>query len=165
MSLFFKRLICSSLLSFMVTHTLFADEMQKPKTNTEQSVIILNTKDIKWGAANILRGEERANLQGDSSKAEIYTYRAKFRPNSKIPPHWNDKDTFITVISGSADLGLVDTVDMSKSTRLTAGAFVAIPAKTHFWISYPEETVIQFNAMGPFGVHFINPNDDPRNKK
>jgi hypothetical protein len=42
------------------------------------------------------------------------------------------------------------------------GTFIQIPTgEAHFaWTE--EETVVQINAMGPFGIEYVDPKDDPR---
>ena len=45
---------------------------------------------------------------------------------------------------------------------LPAGSFVQISVgQAHFaWTE--EETVVQINGMGPFGIEYVDPKDDPR---
>ena len=68
------------------------------------------------------------------------------------------------MISGTFRIGMGETVDPSKAKALPAGGFFAFPpGMTHF-ASTDEETVVQLNSIGPWGLNYVNPKDDPRQK-
>jgi hypothetical protein len=55
-----------------------------------------------------------------------------------------------------------DAADRSKVKPLPAGGFFAFaPGMTHFAYT-DEETVVQLNSTGPWGLNYVNPQDDPR---
>jgi hypothetical protein len=69
------------------------------------------------------------------------------------------------VISGMFRLGTGEKADKSKSQALPAGSFFALaPGMAHFAYA-DEDTVIQLNSTGPWGLTYVNPQDDPRNTK
>jgi hypothetical protein len=45
---------------------------------------------------------------------------------------------------------------------LPEGSFVRIPADEAHFAWTDRETVVQINGMGPFGVEYVNAEDDPR---
>jgi hypothetical protein len=47
---------------------------------------------------------------------------------------------------------------------LPAGSFFALPPDTAHYAFIDQETVIQLSSVGPWGLTYINPNDDPRSK-
>jgi hypothetical protein len=54
--------------------------------------------------------------------------------------------------------------DHDKAQVLPAGSFFALsPGSAHYFFA-DEDTVIQFNSTGPWGINYINPKDDPRPK-
>ena len=57
-----------------------------------------------------------------------------------------------------------ETLDRAAAPLLRAGGFVRIPVgEAHFaWTE--EETIVQLNGLGPFGIEYLKPEDDPRNK-
>jgi hypothetical protein len=57
-----------------------------------------------------------------------------------------------------------ETADPRKAQRLPAGGFHALPPGMPHYVFMEEETVIQINTKGPWGLTYINPKDDPRQK-
>ena len=49
--------------------------------------------------------------------------------------------------------------------RLRPGSFTAMAPGMPHYASTNEETVIQISTTGPWAVHYVNPADDPRNKR
>jgi hypothetical protein len=70
----------------------------------------------------------------------------------------------VTVISGTFNLGMGETADQSKAQPLPAGSFFALPPKMPHYAFIDEATVIQINSVGPWGLTYVNPEDDPRQK-
>ena len=62
------------------------------------------------------------------------------------------------------NMGMGDTIDRSKTTRLLAGSVAVIPAKTNHFSWTSEETVVQVHGIGPLVIHYVNAADDPRKK-
>lgn len=81
-----------------------------------------------------------------------------------MPPYRHPQPEIATVISGTFRLGMGEKADKSKTYALPAGSFFAFsPGMTHFAF-VDEDTVIQLNSTGPWGLTYVNPADDPRNK-
>ena len=70
----------------------------------------------------------------------------------------------VTVLSGTFNMGTGDKLDMTKTRPLTVGGFAIMqPGTTHFaWTT--DETIVQIHSVGPWGVTYVNPADDPRKK-
>ena len=99
------------------------------------------------------------------SKEGLFALRLKLPKGYQLPPHTHPKPEIVTVISGIFRLGMGDTADRSKGQALPAGSFFALsPGMAHFGFA-DEDTVIQLNSTGPWGLTYVNPKDDPRNKK
>jgi quercetin dioxygenase-like cupin family protein len=82
----------------------------------------------------------------------------------RIPPHTHPKPEIVTVLSGTMRLGMGPSADPSKAKALPAGSFFALdPGMAHFG-SFDEDTVLQLNSSGPWGIEYVNPSDDPRKK-
>jgi quercetin dioxygenase-like cupin family protein len=125
---------------------------------------IISAQDIKWGPgpAALPRGAEFAVLYGDPSKEEMFAMRAKMPKGYRIAPHTHPKPEIVTIISGTARLGMGETADPTKAQALPAGSFFVMnPGMVHYF-STDEDTVIQINTTGPWGLTYINPKDDPR---
>ena len=103
-------------------------------------------------------------LFGDPSKEGPFALRVKLPEGYSIPPHTHPADEVVTVLSGTFRLGMGETADQSKAQPLPAGSFFALSPGTAHYVFTDEETVIQINTVGPWGLTYINPKDDPRQK-
>jgi quercetin dioxygenase-like cupin family protein len=127
---------------------------------------ILAAAEVKWspGPGSIPPGAEAAVLYGDPGKEGLFAMRLKLPKGYVIAPHHHPKPEIVTVISGTFLLGTGDTADRSKAQALPAGSFFAMsPGMAHFAFT-DEETVVQLNSTGPWGLNYVNPSDDPRKK-
>jgi quercetin dioxygenase-like cupin family protein len=90
--------------------------------------------------------------------------RLKFPAGYKIAPHTHPAIEHVTVLSGTFHIAAGDEFDQTKGKRLRVGSFVVMPTgMPHFaWAS--EETIIQLHSVGPWGVTYVNPDDDPRKR-
>ena len=122
----------------------------------------MNPETIKWAPAEGLpKGAQMAVLQGDPSKAGIFTIRLKAPANYKVPAHWHSTEESVTVISGTLYMGDGDKIDTAKAKAVKAGGFMQVPAKAHHYAFAKVPTVIQVTAEGPFDINWIDPKDDP----
>jgi quercetin dioxygenase-like cupin family protein len=123
-------------------------------------------QEIKWGPAppSIPPGAQAAVLYGDLGQEGMFAFRLKLPKGYHIPPHTHPKPEVVTVISGTFLLGMGKTADQSKAQALPAGSFFALsPGMEHFAYT-DEDTVVQLNSTGPWGINYVNPKDDPRQK-
>jgi hypothetical protein len=58
-----------------------------------------------------------------------------------------------------------DKIDESKMTTLAAGSFVYLDPSMHHYVKMKGATVVQIDGASPLAFNYINPSDDPRNKK
>jgi len=126
--------------------------------------IIVTPDDIKWGDApsSLPPGAKAAVLEGDPKKEGYFCMRLKLPAGYKIPAHWHPGEERVTVISGKFNVGLGDTLDESKTKALPPGGYFSFPAKTNHFAIIGEETVVQLSTLGPWGLTYVNPDDDPR---
>ena len=127
---------------------------------------IVAPQEIKWSPAPAVlpAGAEAAVLFGDPSKEGLFALRLKLPEGYSVPPHTHPVDEVVTVISGTFSLGMGETADQSKAQPLPAGSFLALPPGTAHYVFIDEETVIQISTVGPWGLTYVNPEDDPRPK-
>ena len=120
--------------------------------------------DIQWQAAppSVPKGAEIAVLYGNPAEEGPFAMRLKFPADYSIPPHTHPKPEVVTVISGTFLLGSGDAADRANTEVLDSGSFFAFePGMAHFAYT-DEETVVQINSVGPWGIEYVNPADDPR---
>jgi quercetin dioxygenase-like cupin family protein len=125
---------------------------------------IYDVSDISYssGPPTLPAGAQFAVLVGNPAEEGPFVMRLKFPAGYQIPPHRHPKEEHVTVISGGFGMALGERLDRTAASILGPGSFIQIPTgEAHFaWTD--EETVVQINAMGPFGIEYVNPADDPR---
>jgi quercetin dioxygenase-like cupin family protein len=121
---------------------------------------------LSWKAAppSLPPGAQIVVLVGDPSKAGPYILRLKFPAGYTIPAHTHPNDENVTVIAGAFHVGMGPKLDQTKGQMLKAGGLAHLPkGMQHFaWVS--EDTIVQLHGVGPAGVNYVNPTEDPRNK-
>ena len=118
-------------------------------------------QDIKWspGPASLPPGAQVAALYGNPTKEGLFAIRLKVPKGYHVPPHSHPKPEVATVLSGTVRLRMGD-----KEHVFPAGSFYATPPGMVHQFAADEDTVIQINSTGPWGINYVNPKDDPRQK-
>jgi quercetin dioxygenase-like cupin family protein len=155
----FALLLVAAILRFS---TLAAQESKSPSAQSPQAHVITPDQ-LTWGPAPAIlpAGARLAVLEGDPSKAGPYTMRLAMPAGYRIPPHFHEADEHVTVISGAFQVGMGDTFDQSKLTTLPAGTFGVIPPGMRHFARADKATVIQLHGVGPWGLTYVNPADQP----
>jgi len=84
----------------------------------------------------------------------------------KLPPHRHPEHRVYTVLSGVFYIGLGEHFDEAKLEAYPPGSLVVLPGGTpHFHWARSGEYVTQVSAMGPLGVEYLDPTDDPRDQR
>ena len=119
--------------------------------------------EFKWvDIPSLPPGAKLAVIQGPLNQAVPVTFRVKFPANYQLPAHWHPAIEHVTVMSGTFNMGMGDQLDRAKTKALTAGAIAIMQPKTTHFAWTKEETIVQVHGMGPWGVTYVNPADDPR---
>ena len=137
-------------------------------SGTSASVhLMISPGDATWGPApdSLPAGAEVAVLQGDPSSAGYFTIRVKMPDGYRVAPHTHPTDEQITVLQGTFSMGLGDRLDEAAAKPLGVGGFATMPQGTRHYAIARGETIVQVQGMGPFQFIYVNPSDDPRNKK
>jgi quercetin dioxygenase-like cupin family protein len=120
--------------------------------------------EARWadGPPSLPKGAKFQTLEGDPQKEGLFTMRLWLPSGYRVPAHWHPADEHVTVISGTFHMGMGDKLDTSAGKTLPAGSFVVMPAGSRHFAYVNEETVVQLHGMGPWGINYVNPADDPR---
>lgn len=126
----------------------------------------VQASEIKWGAAppTLPAGAELAVLAGDPAKPGPVTLRLKLPRGYQIPAHSHPTDERVTVISGELGLGMGDKLDIKASKVLKPGGYAVATAHMNHYAWTRTGAVVQLDVMGPFGISYENPADDPSKK-
>ena len=127
--------------------------------------ILVTPDQVPWTDSPVIPNAKGAFLVGNPSKAEVTVLRVKLPPHCKHPPHTQPFVEVATVLSGRLGYGLGDAFDTSKGQILEAGTFAVVPAKqSHYIWTDNEEAIVQVQFVGPFGIDYVHPADDPRKR-
>ena len=142
---------------------------QTPATPAPTSqVIVAHAATLAWapGPPSLPAGAEFVLLEGNPAEAVPLTFRLRFPPNFRIPPHWHSVIEHVTVLSGTLNVGMGEVATYSDGTALTAGSFAAMPAKmVHSAWAGPQGVTLQLHSVGPWSITYVKPSDDPRAPK
>jgi quercetin dioxygenase-like cupin family protein len=118
---------------------------------------------LKWSApAAYAKGAQLAVVYGDPTKEGMYVVRLKVPAGYKIPAHTHPNDENVTVLSGSFNIGHGDKLDQTKGVQVKAGGYSFVAKGMAHYAWFTEDTVLQLHGVGPQGVTYVNPADDPR---
>ena len=140
--------------------------MARPHQPCEADFRSILPEEIEWRQFPAFPPEARlAVLIGDPSKPGPYVVRVKLPGGGRLMPHRHPEDRIYTVMSGVFYIGLGDTFDGDKVKAYPPGSVIVLPGDTpHFHWAKSGEYVTQVTAIGPLGLDYLDPKDDPRNK-
>jgi quercetin dioxygenase-like cupin family protein len=121
-------------------------------------------EDIEWKQFPAFPPSARlAVIVGQPSEPGPYVIRVKVPSGVKLMPHRHPEDRIYTVMSGVFYVGLGDRFDGDKVAAYPPGSVIVLPGDTyHFHWAKSGEYVSQVNAIGPLGLEYLDPGDDPR---
>ena len=150
----------------MFVMTLIAGSPASAEEEKAEHVMRLTPAELTWtaGPPMLPPGVRMSLIEGAPHQPGPFTFRLKFPPHYQIPAHWHPTKVTVTVISGTFNMGLGDTLDTEKGKALPAGSIFEMPARLHHFGWSNEETIIQEHGIGPLRMQYLNPADDPRPK-
>ena len=111
-------------------------------------------------------GAQLAVLEGNPmASTGDFTIRIKMPDGYRFPPHWHPNRENVTVISGTFKLGMGDKFDESKMETFGPGSFAYLDPDMHHYAIASGDAVVQVHGMSPVKFNYVNPNDDPSQKK
>jgi mannose-6-phosphate isomerase-like protein (cupin superfamily) len=122
--------------------------------------------ELKWvDLPSLPTGAQATVLEGPMDKAMPFTARLRLPANYRIPPHTHPAIEHVSVLSGTLYMGLGEKLDTSKGMPVRRGDFAVMqPGTPHFAYTTSEPVELQLHGVGPWGITYLNPTDDPRKK-
>ena len=125
--------------------------------------IILEADQLQWtNIASLPPPAQMAVIEGDLAKSEPFTFRLKLPADYRLEPHTHPAYERVTVLSGTLHFAHGETFDREKTKALRAGDIAIMPPGAPMFGYTEEETVVQLQGIGPWGIDYLNPADDPR---
>jgi quercetin dioxygenase-like cupin family protein len=139
----------------------------RPHQPGEERFFSIRADEVEWRPFAAFPPEARlAVLVGDPAQPGPYVIRVKLAPGGRIPPHRHPEDRVYTVISGVFYIGLGEAFDEEALMAFPQGSLVVLPGgQAHFHCAKSGEYVTQVTAIGPLGLAYVDPTDDPRHER
>ena len=134
---------------------------QQPSPSVFKSIL---PEEMDWQSFPAFPPSVRlAVVIGHPSEPGPYVIRVKASGGAKLMPHKHPEDRIYTVMSGVFYIGLGDRFDGDKVQAYPPGTVIVLPGNTaHFHWAKSGEYVTQVAAIGPLGLEYLDPADDPR---
>ena len=142
-----------------------AQEPTNPAAAALRSHIMLAPENLDWQdcSAALPPGAKCAVVEGDLKAANVlFGYRVKVPDGYRIAPHFHPADEHLVVVQGTFNMGMGDRFDAEATRPMKAGSFMVMPKGAHHYAWTKGETVVHVYAVGPWGITYVNPADDPR---
>jgi len=128
-----------------------------------QGHIMLDPAQLEWSdVASMAAPAKISVIEGDLAKEEPFTFRLKFPAGYQIDPHTHPAYERVTVISGTLHFAHGESFARDKTTALPQGGVAIMPPGAPMYGYTDEDTVIQVHGVGPWGIKYVDPEDDPR---
>ena len=152
-----------SVLVIAVGLALAGDEMAA-HDKSQPVHVMMTDADLIWtdGPKSLPPGAKMAVLEGDPAKEGLFTLRFKLPANYKVPAHWHPADEHVTVLAGSFSMGMGEKFDEKALKELPLAGFAVMPTGVRHFAMSKNGATIQLHGMGPWGINYVNPADDPR---
>lgn len=129
------------------------------------SHMMMSADELKWGdAPSVGPGAKIAVIEGPLDKPVPFTFRLKLPASMKVAPHTHPAFERVTVLSGTFHFAHGERYDEAKTRPLKPGDIAIMPAGAPMFGFTREETVLQLHGVGPWGINYVNPADDPRKR-
>lgn len=136
-----------------------------PAVASDNGHMMVTPEDLKWSdVPSLPPGAKIAVIEGPLNEAVPFTVRLKVPANWQVPVHSHPAIERVTVLSGTFHMGIGDKMEKQGGMAVKAGSMMIMQPKTNHYAWTTEETLIQLNGTGPWGITYLNPADDPRKK-
>lgn len=138
--------------------------MQPEHQPDEDRFHALRPEDINWKPFPAFPPAARlAVLVGNPGLPGPYVIRVKLPMGTKMMPDEHPEDRIYTVMSGIFYIGLGQEFNEERLVAFPPGSVVVLPGgQPHFHFAKSGEYVTQVSAIGPLGLNYVDPSDDPR---
>jgi quercetin dioxygenase-like cupin family protein len=125
--------------------------------------MMITPDQLQWGpVASMGDGAEIAVIEGDLAEQEPFTFRLRLQDGYRILPHVHPAYERVTVLQGTVHFAHGREFDKEATHVLPVGSVAIMPPGDPMFGYAEGETIIQLHGTGPWGIEYINPEDDPR---
>ncbi len=139
------------------------EEMGSLPYRGEGKHVMVNADELIWtDIASMAPPAQIAVIEGDLSQPEPFTFRLKLPAGYIVAPHIHPAYERVTVLKGTFHFAHGRVFDRDKTMALRQGGVAIMPPGDPMYGYTEEDTIIQLHGTGPWGIEYINPEDDPR---
>jgi hypothetical protein len=126
--------------------------------------VIYRPNEVRWqnGPASFEAGAQFSVLDGDPGASGVFTMQIKMPDGFVINPHWHPNVERVTVLKGTFHLGSGEAVNKEAAQALPQGTYTSMPKKMVHHAIAEGETIVQLTSAGPWEIHYVKPEHDPR---
>jgi quercetin dioxygenase-like cupin family protein len=122
---------------------------------------------VNWSAGPeaLPAGAQISLIEGAPSfpAGKTFSMLVRFPANYTIPPHTHLATERITVLQGRFLFGHGDKAVREEAVTVEPGGLIMVPRDhAHYAFTGDQEAVLLLQGIGPWGIHYVNPDDDPR---
>jgi len=152
------------MIKFALGATILALAFTPVTTMAADNHVAVSPDQLSWkdGPPSLPKGAQFTVVAGDPTKDGLYVIRLKVKAGYKVPPHVHPFDENVTVLQGSFNIGMGAQLDDKKGHSVKVGGFAQAPKGEQHYAWFTEDSIIQIHGMGPQGITYVNPADDPR---
>lgn len=111
-------------------------------------------------------GVRMAVLYGDIRRQGLFVLQVSFPPHTRLPVHSHPDERIRTIIAGTYYSAVGDVYDAQALQAYPPGTVSNVPADVwQFAESRDEPVVFQIIGIGPTGIKYLSPADDPRSAR
>ncbi len=126
--------------------------------------IFVNADELEWGPVGSMGdGAEIAVIEGDLVEEEPFTFRLRLEDGYRIKPHTHPAYERGTVLQGTLHFAHGEEFDADNTTALPEGSTFIMPPGAPMYGYAEGEVIFQLHGTGPWGIEYVNADDDPRN--
>ncbi len=119
--------------------------------------------ELEWGPVGSMgEGAEIAIIEGDISEEEPFTFRLRLEDGFKILPHVHPAYERGTILQGTLHFAHGEAFDRDATTELPEGSVFVMPPGDPMFGYAEGEVIFQLHGTGPWGIEYLDPEDDPR---
>jgi anti-sigma factor ChrR (cupin superfamily) len=127
--------------------------------------LMVSPDQLKWAdVPSLPPGARIAVIEGPMNEPSPFVIRLKMPAGYRIPAHWHPAIEHVTVLSGTFYMGMGEAFDEYGAHELPVGSVAVMQPGTRHYALTRGEVVVQVHGVGPWGITYVNPADDPRRK-
>lgn len=125
--------------------------------------LMITPDELEWSdIGSMAPPAQIAVIEGDLSEAEPFTFRLMLPDGYRIDPHVHPAYERVTVISGTLHFAHGESFNEGETMALPEGGVAIMPPGAPMFGYAEGDTIIQLHGEGPWGIEYIDPDNDPR---